>query len=117
MRTLAIFILLVVATCITGCKKENFADPSGVCGVKDPLSNLSWLKLKISELKADGLNGQVRRFRYHGQDIISIQAYIQSCYPCNLHTCSGRVLTYEDDEDVWRAVMNNLDGLETIGEF
>jgi hypothetical protein len=116
MRSLSL-VLFTVATLTICCKKSNTSNPNDVCGVKNPLSDLPWLKQKIDDLRAESLSGQVRRYRYNGEDVISIQAWIQSCYPCTLYTCSGRVLTQNDNPDVIQAVMNNLDELVVIGEF
>lgn len=116
MRYYILFVLLLFGLSATMCKKGS-SDPSGVCGVKDPSNNLPWLKSKLDEYRSQQLTGMVRRFRYEGSDILSIHAHIQSCYPCELYTCTGRQLEYAKDSVIMKNIMANLDQLEVIAEF
>jgi hypothetical protein len=99
------------------CKKSNNADGSRVCGIDNPMQNLSWLREKVESLKAESLGGQVKRYRYEGQDIISIQAWVQSCYPCSLYTCFGQPLSPQTHQEVFESVVNNTSNFELVGEF
>jgi hypothetical protein len=117
MRHLPLCFIFFIALSATDCKKNTAPAGEDACGVKDPVSNLPWLKEKVDSLRAESLGGQVRRYRHNGQDIISIHAWIQSCYPCNLYTCFGQPLTQNNDGPVIQAIMDNLDDLKVIAEF
>ena len=117
MRYLPLCFIFVIAVSATDCKKNTTPAGEDVCGVKDPVDNLPWLKEKVDDLRSQSLGGQVRRYRHNGQDIISLQTWIQSCYPCNFYTCFGQPLTQANDGPVIQAIMDNLDDLKVIGEF
>lgn len=110
--TIVVFSLL-----LTFCSKKKELNPGDVCGVKDPLNNITWLKDKLIDLKKESLSGQVLHYRYNSEDVIIIQTWIQSCYPCNMYTCTGRQITHNDDADLVKNILANLDKIKPIGEF
>lgn len=115
MRFSYIFVTLLILG--LACKKQA-NNPANVCGVKDPINNLLWLKIKVDELKSQQPSpGEVMAIRLEGQDFLNVRLMIQSCYPCGLYTCSGKPLSYEQDSLVIKKIMNNLNDLKVIATF
>ncbi|AEL25611.1 hypothetical protein [Cyclobacterium marinum] len=85
-------------------------DPETICGVTDPLTNLSWLKTLQENYASD----EMSEYNYIGQAIYEGQTvfYLASCCPnCNwqliTYDCSGNKI--EEDH-----TLDDLDSKQTI---
>ena len=85
-------VVLLFVLIVLGCEKE---ETPTVCGVKNPLEKLDWLKdLKISlEKNADVSSAEIILYKWNNSDYIYIQKTISSShdFPNSIFDCSGDV--------------------------
>lgn len=76
-------LFLLFLTAVLSCKKD-IANPSAdieICGVKDPINNLAWLKKLVEEAKRNNEEDMLRitAFTYQGKTYINQYKMIWSC--------------------------------------
>lgn len=85
------FLLLLILSG-AGCEKDE--SPT-VCGVKNPLENLAWLKdLKVSlEQNSDVSSAEIIIYRWNDLDYIYVQKSIRSAHdlPNSIFDCLGEI--------------------------
>ena len=89
------YCIFAISLLAAACTKEKRNVTA--CGVEDPVTNLPWLKHTIDSVVALKQAGNVSLINYNGQDYINVQQNLLSCWPCGLHTCAGKRLTYPGD--------------------
>jgi len=85
------FIFLLLVTMGAGCEKEDSS--STVCGIKDPLTNLNWLRdLKVNlEGDSDVNLAEIVLYQLDNVDYIYVLKSISSSYdiPNTIYNCKG----------------------------
>lgn len=89
------YCIFVAALFVAACTKDERKVTA--CGVENPVTGLPWLKHTIDSFVSLKQGGDVTLVNYNGQDYINVQQNIISCWPCGLHTCAGKRLTYPGD--------------------
>jgi hypothetical protein len=100
MRILA---LLFVILALTGSCETAQYDPeqqlAAVCGAKDPLKDLGWLKKQVEDFKRTSALGSscgmvVWQVTYQGQVVFYIEEGGAACCGCGgtLYNCAGEVI-------------------------
>ncbi len=106
MKNLLFAMLLLCLFCT--CKKDPYAN---LCGGKDPINSLPWLKAKIDTLqKFSSSNPIIYRFSYQ-----NVTYFYQSstCTNCNwnpvFYNCDGNIAhtTQEQSADFMNALYSN----------
>ncbi|MES2653636.1 MAG: hypothetical protein V4663_17995 [Bacteroidota bacterium] len=97
MKKYRIILFCLFAFILTSCEKSNDEINSTieVCGVKDPVRNIPWLKAEYLEMGSAIGNGIVL-YNYQGQDIIEVQYSIFSSTNQHQHLCNGTKLNLDD---------------------
>ncbi|PSL24608.1 hypothetical protein [Dyadobacter jiangsuensis] len=114
MKKLLLFAFLVF---ILSCKDNTVSSTLNVCGVKDPVRNLPWLKAKIDSLKAEKQENMlmVTVGKYKGEIIFDYTILYMSCNICTVFRCDGsRVdlskLTQEEMQEFTKTVRGDTRG-------
>ena len=88
------FVLLFVLVGAS-CEKEQTPAVCAVCGVRDPLQKLDWLKdLRISlKRNSNVISAKIILYKWNDLDYIGVQQSIRSTYdlPNPIFDCSGKV--------------------------
>jgi hypothetical protein len=103
----SVFLLLILAGSflfgLSSCRKNDnsiLLIPEA-CGVKDPINNLPWLKLKIQTFKDVPLM-ELYQYRYNASTIFVFYSSLQSCMECESYDCEGKKIqwtSYQTQQD------------------
>lgn len=76
---------------IFSCKDDTVSSRLEVCGVKDPVRNLPWLKAKIDSLKKEKQDHMltVTVGKYKDEIVFDYTILYMSCNICNVYRCDG----------------------------
>lgn len=103
---LSLFLLFAFS-----CKDNTVSSTLNVCGVKDPVRNLPWLKAKIDSLKTEKQDQMlmVTVGKLKGEIVFDYTMIYMSCNVCDVYRCDGtRVdlskLTQEEMQEFTRTV-------------
>lgn len=112
------FLLSLFAIFIFSCKDRTVSSRLEVCGIKDPVRNLPWLKAKIDSSKAKKGNEMltVTLGKMKGEIVFNCSTIYMSCIGCVAYHCDGTRLDptkYTPDE--MREFMNSIIGEGTRG--
>lgn len=114
MKKLLFSLFLVFAF---SCKEKTVSSTLEVCGVKDPVRNLPWLKAKIDSLKTEKQDHMltVTVGEYKGEIIFDYTILYMSCNICTVFRCDGtRVdlskLTQEEMQEFTKTVRGDRRG-------
>lgn len=109
---LSLFLLFAFS-----CKEKTVSSTLEVCGVKDPVRNLPWLKAKIDSLKTEKQDNMlmVTVGELKGEIVFDYTMLYMSCYVCNVYRCDGtRVdltnLTQEERQEFTKTVRGDKQG-------
>ena len=88
MKNLLLSLLLIL---VFSCKEKTISSRLEVCGVKDPVRKLPWLKAKIDSLKAEKQDHMltVTVGKYKGETIFDYTMLYMSCNICTVYRCDG----------------------------
>lgn len=94
MKLFGYLLLFSICWLFASCKKEEGANVSA-CDVKDPVSNLSWLKEILDDAGRKKQDGMliVKMFEYKGETYFDVALPIYSCMTCNVYDCGGNRLS------------------------
>lgn len=85
------FLLLLLLILVFSCKDNTVSSRLEVCGIKDPVRNLPWLKAKIDSSKAmkadEMLTITVAKIR--GETVFNYSTIYMSCIGCVAYHCDG----------------------------
>lgn len=102
---------------IFSCKDKTISSTLDVCGVKDPVRKLPWLKAKIDSLKAKGEDDvlMVTVGKIKGEIVFDYTLLYMSCYVCQAYRCDGSrfdltKLTQEEMQEFVRTVRGDDKG-------
>lgn len=88
MKNFLLFLFLIL---VFSCKDSTVSSRLEVCGVKDPVRKLPWLKAKIDSLKAknddDMLTVTVGKLK--GEVVFDCSMIYMSCIGCSAYHCDG----------------------------
>ncbi len=101
MKKLLFIFLLICLFCT--CKKDSYAN---LCGGKDPIKNLSWLKPRIDEYQKnnDQRSGLIRvvRGEYKGQTLYFFVLGCCAACSCNsagcVYDCEGNTINFTSNQ-------------------
>lgn len=107
-KKLLLFLLLLITF---SCKDLTVSSTLEVCGVKDPVRKLSWLKAKIDSLKAEKQDKMlmVTVGKLKDEIVFDYTMLYMSCHVCIVYRCDGtRVdltkLTQEEMQELTRTL-------------
>ena len=90
-KTTILFGLMI--SLFFSCKKDK--QEITVCGVKNPLKNISWLNSEYLKIQNNSTINGIVLYQYNGQNIIEIQSALSSAYP-DKYLCDGTKLDLVD---------------------
>lgn len=84
-------LLLILLLPVLSCKEEDPDKSIEVCGVKDPVRNLSWLKDLIEKISQDKLGkfATITLLDLNGEPVFNYQSIEMSCIGCVTYHCDG----------------------------
>src|SRR5690606_40965580 len=86
-----IALSLIVALGLAACEEEG--SPSLVCGKKDPLNELPWLKQEMSHLLGGPTLNAVVLYIYEGREVLELQGSVFSSTNQHQYYCEDRKST------------------------
>jgi hypothetical protein len=88
MKNLLLLLFLIV---IFSCKDRTVSSTLDVCGVKDPVRNLPWLRAKIDSLKTEKQDDMlmVTVGKINGEIVFDCTMVYMSCNVCQVYRCDG----------------------------
>ncbi|MDV3310288.1 MAG: hypothetical protein LOY03_15885 [Cyclobacteriaceae bacterium] len=89
-----IALSLIVALGLASCEEEG--SPSLVCGKKDPLNELPWLKQEMSHLLGGPTLNAVVLYIYEGREVLELQGSVFSSTNQHQYYCDGEKLDFDD---------------------
>ncbi|KQS34078.1 hypothetical protein [Dyadobacter sp. Leaf189] len=83
------FLLLALLT--FSCKEKNVSKNVEVCGVKDPIRNLPWLRDLVEKAKANKEDSAmtISLVELRGEPVINYTLSYMSCIGCHNFHCDG----------------------------
>ncbi|MCE6991727.1 hypothetical protein [Dyadobacter sp. CY323] len=103
--------LILLLALMLSCKDKSPGSSLELCGVKDPVNNLNWLKALVDEAKTkDPSYTTIVAVTVKGETLINYYVSIMSCIGCISYHCDGTrfdmsVLSQEESkqyqEDIW----------------
>ncbi|MFM7431111.1 MAG: hypothetical protein ACKO1F_14605 [Flammeovirgaceae bacterium] len=89
---------LAISTGIEGCSKfESEEKQPLVCGVSDPVNELSWLKKQLQMIKNNSESGIIL-YTYNSKEVIEIQSSQMSSTNLSQYYCDGSKLEFDTPE-------------------
>lgn len=88
MKNLILFLSLLF---LLSCKEKTISSNLEVCGIKDPVRNLPWLKAIIEDAKAQKQDDMltVTVGKINGEIIFDCSMIYMSCIGCMAYHCDG----------------------------
>ncbi len=88
MKSLLLFLFLIL---VFSCNDDTLSSRLEVCGIKDPVRNLPWLRAKIDSLKAKGEADMltVTLGKIKGEFVFDCTMIYMSCIGCSAYHCDG----------------------------
>lgn len=88
MKPYLLFLFLIV---VFSCKDKSVSSNLELCGVKDPVRNLPWLKTLIDEAKANNQDEHltITLGKIKGETVINYSLIYMSCIGCVAYHCDG----------------------------
>jgi len=88
MKSLLLSLLLIL---VFSCKDKDAASRLEICGVKDPVRNLPWLKALIDDSKAKKHNDMltITVGKIKGETVLDYSLIYMSCIGCVVYHCDG----------------------------
>lgn len=88
MKSYLLFLFLVL---FFSCKDKTISSGIEVCGVKDPIHNLPWLKAMIEDAKANKQENilTVRMGKIKDEVVFDFNLIYMSCLGCVAYHCDG----------------------------
>ncbi|OJV15486.1 MAG: hypothetical protein BGO21_31350 [Dyadobacter sp. 50-39] len=88
MKKLLPFLFIIF---IFSCKDATVSSRTEVCGVKDPVRNLPWLKAKIDSLKTEKQDDMlmVTVGKIKDEYVFDYTMTYMSCHVCVVYRCDG----------------------------
>jgi hypothetical protein len=86
--SLPVFLLLII---LLSCKDKTPASATEICGVKDPIRNLRWLRELVDEAKRKKEDGfmTIVAVEVGGETVINYYLSYMSCIGCVSYHCDG----------------------------
>jgi hypothetical protein len=103
---------------IFSCKDNTVSSRVEVCGIKDPVRNLPWLKAKIDSLKAEKQDDMlmVTVGKIKGEAVFDYTMLYMSCNVCLVYRCDGtRVDLSKYTQDEMKEFVSTVRGDGTRG--
>lgn len=97
---------LILAALLISCAKE---DGELVCGKKDPLNELKWLKEEMSHFEGGPETNAVVLYSYQGREVLELQGSIFSSTNIHQYYCDGEKLNLEDPDDFNHYKQNRIE--------
>ena len=116
-RLFTLYSLFLFGLFLCSCEKNDLSSqesalPHAVCGVKDPLRELSWLKEIVSKAQSGpdkfSLAGTVQLIHYQDKTFFVYQRYIMSCMACEVYDCQGNKLDIVTNPELHMAIIENM---------
>lgn len=84
-------LLILMLFCLLSCKDKNPASEQNLCGVKDPLRNLPWLRDLVEESKKNKTSEYltVAVVKIGEDTVINFTYMYMSCIGCVSYHCDG----------------------------
>jgi len=95
-----LFVSLITIIGCVGCSllEENVEnEKSMICGVSDPINELSWLNDQFNSIKNIPESGIIL-YRYNGKEVIEIQSSLMSSTNLSQYYCDGTKLQFDTPE-------------------
>ena len=112
------YLALALPLALLSCKKESPAARVSACGVKDPGTNLPWLREMIEEEKEKehGSSATIRLFEYKGTTYFDYTNSFMSCVICRVYDCDGNPVSLNEayGEDEYPDFINTARGSSAI---
>lgn len=88
MKNILLFLFLIL---VFSCNDDTLSSRLEVCGVKDPVRNLPWLRAKIDSLKTHKQDDMltVTLGKIKGEIVFDYTMLYMSCYVCQVYRCDG----------------------------
>jgi len=97
-QLLLLITLTIISTGIEGCSTfESEEKQPLVCGVLDPINELSWLKEQYEMIKNTSESGIIL-YTYNSKEVIEIQSSLMSSTNLSQYYCDGSKLEFDTPE-------------------
>lgn len=91
-----ILLSITAAMFFISCQKT---DIDTVCGVKDPLNNISWLNEEFKKMEGGPQVNGIILYLYNGKEVIEVQSAVFSSTNQHQYLCDGNKLNLNDSND------------------
>jgi hypothetical protein len=102
MKNITRLICLLLIITAVSCKKKTGLDVKEVltvCGTKDPLKNIGWLKTEYAEMAPYPTVNGIILYRYNNNEVIEVQNAQFSSTNQHQYTCDGVKLNLDDPSE------------------
>lgn len=102
MKALIKIIFLIFPFSFIACKDDSISNNQSenlfVCGIKDPLDNVKWLKNEFEKLEGGPEVNGIVLYKYEGKEVIEVQGSLFSSTNQHQYYCNGDRLDLNDPD-------------------
>lgn len=91
-------MLSIILFMLGACQKGETLNDT-VCGVKDPLTNISWLNEEFKKMEGGPQVNGIILYLYNSKEVIEIQSAVFSSTNQHQYHCDGSKLNLDDPND------------------